>query len=85
MKNTITFRKTFTNCDDFASYVLDNLCDLGYEVTEDVNIFLNINMPIGYSLFAMSKLPNVGRNYNRFGTVRSWLYDIYELKLSSNL
>ncbi|MDQ8748372.1 hypothetical protein [Elizabethkingia miricola] len=85
MKNMKTFRITFTDCDDFASYVLDSLAALGYEVTEDLNEFLSINLPIGEDLYSLEKLPKTADNYAQFGTVRSWLYDLYENKLKNNL
>lgn len=79
MKNTITFRNTFTDCDDFASYVLDSLAGLGYEVTKDLNIFLGVDLPIEADLYKMENLPSTGENYKKFGSVRSWLYDLYKM------
>lgn len=80
MKNRITFRNTFRDYDDFASYVLDSLAGLGYEITEELNCFLGLNLPIEADLYKIEQLPNMGKNYAQFGTVRSWLYDIYEKK-----
>ncbi|MCT4151307.1 hypothetical protein HZP37_08520 [Elizabethkingia anophelis] len=85
MKNMKTFRITFTDCDDFASYVLDSLTALGYKVTEELNEFLGINLPIGEDLYKMKLLPKSGCNYEKFDTVRSWLYDLYENKFKNYL
>jgi|GEM_PF-3853398 len=85
MKNMKTFRNSFIDCDDFASYVLDSLAALGYEVTEELNEFLGINLPIGEDLYKMTLLPKSGDNYEKFGTVRSWLYDLYENKFKNYL
>lgn len=85
MRNMKTFRNSFIDCDDFASYVLDSLAALGYEVTEELNEFLGINLPIGEDLYSLEKLPKTADNYAQFGTVRSWLYDLHENKLKNNL
>lgn len=79
MKNTNTFRNSFKDCDDFASYVLDSLSGLGYEVTEELNEFLGLDLPIEADLYKIENLPDAGRNYAQFGTVRSWLYDIFNV------
>jgi len=85
MKNTITFRNTFTDCDDFASYVLDSLAGLGYEVTEELNTFLGVDLPIETDLYKIETLPNTGENYKKFESVRSWLYDLFEMKKKDNI
>lgn len=74
----ISFRTIFTDCDDFASYVLDSLAALGDEVTERLNEFLGINLQIGADLYKIENLPNTGANFAQFGTVKAWLYDLYE-------
>lgn len=79
MKNTTTFRNTFTDCDDFANYILDSVLDFGQIVTEEFNLITGLSMPIGANVDQIAELPNTAKNYETFGTVRSWLYDLYKM------
>lgn len=79
MKNTITFRNTFTDCDDFANYILDSVLDFGQIVTEEFNSITGLSLPIGANVDKIEELPNTSKNYETFGTVKGWLYDLYKM------
>lgn len=75
-----TLRTSFTSCDDFANYVLDSVLDFGSKVTPEFNALTGLNMEIDTDIFSLKDYPAAGENFKKFGSARSWLYDIYELK-----
>lgn len=78
-----TQRKQFENCDQFADYIFDSVLELGDKVTLEFNKATNLDIPTGWSLSEwLEKNPQRGENFKEFGTVRSFLYDIYELAKS---
>jgi hypothetical protein len=85
MKNTITFRNTFTDCDDFANYIIDEILDFGQIVTEEFNSITGLSLPIGANVDQIAELPNTGKNYEKLGTVKGWLYDLYEIKIITKI
>jgi len=69
--------KNFTDCDKFASYITDHVLDFGEFITNEFNEITGLKLPIGYSVYQLTDLPNTGSNYAKFGTFKSWLYDLY--------
>lgn len=78
--NTEIRRRDFNDSDDFASYIFDSVLFHGEKVTEEFNEITGLSLPLGTNLYNVDELPNTGKNYKQFGTVKSWLYDLYERK-----
>lgn len=74
-----TLKTTFKDCDDFTNYILDSVLDFGQIVTEEFNSITGLSLPIGANVDEIAELPNTSKNYEKFGTVRSWLYDLYKM------
>ncbi|TDS14705.1 hypothetical protein [Sphingobacterium paludis] len=74
---------SFKNCDDFADYIIDSVLNHGDIVTHEFNRMTNLDIPVGRSLnqYVKEKVAG-GKNFSEFGTVKAFLYDIYELTLS---
>ncbi len=72
-------RKYFKDCDDFASYIFDSVLFHGEKVTEEFNEITGLSLPLGMSVYEIEELPNTCKNYEQFGTIKSWLYDLYKM------
>lgn len=76
---------TFKDCDEYASYVLESLLDFGANVTEEFNSYTGLSLPIGSNVYEIKDLPTTGKNYAQFGTLKAWLYDLYEMHKEQDL
>lgn len=76
----MTTTNTFKTSDDFANYILDSVLDFGEIVTEEFNKITGLSLPVGTNLSKVKDLPNAGQNYEKFGSVKGWIYDLYEMK-----
>ncbi len=73
----------FDNCDQFADYLINSVLDQGDLVTAEFNQLTNLDITRGKSLTAwLAEHPQKGENYLKLRTVRSFLYDIFELQKS---
>ncbi|MDV3490957.1 hypothetical protein CMV03_07105 [Elizabethkingia anophelis] len=79
-----SFQIKFKDYDEFAAYVSDSLFDLGEKITDEFNSFTGLSLPIGANVYQLADLPNTGKNYAQFGTVKAWLYDLYEIHKDNN-
>lgn len=78
-----TQKTQFENCDQFADYIIDSVLEFGDKITLEFNRATNLDVPTGWSLSEwLEKNPQRGENFKKFGTVKSFLYDIYELTKS---
>lgn len=76
-------KNTFENCDQFADYIIDSVLEFGDKVTLEFNRITNLDIPTGRSLEEWLIVnPQRGENFKKFGTVKAFLYDIYELTKS---
>lgn len=78
-----TINTQFENCDQFADFIIDSVLDHGDKVTAEFNKLTNLDIPKGTPLTEWLLVnPQMGDNFKKFGTVKSFLYDIYEFAKS---